>query len=127
MLIGDWRGDRTAAEAAREQGWHPLPRDFGELPGLCLQGEAQIIAGDHEACALTYRRLLPYEDRIAFGAGTFCAGPVGYYLGRMAHLGRAAGPETARAHLDTAAKRCATNGLTWWAARIARERDRIAP
>ncbi|MFG1862783.1 BTAD domain-containing putative transcriptional regulator [Microbispora bryophytorum] len=127
VLIGDWRGDRTAAEAAREQGWHPLPRDFGELPGLCLQGEAQIIAGDHEACALTYRRLLPYEDRIAFGAGTFCAGPVGYYLGRMAHLGRAAGPETARAHLDTAAKRCAANGLTWWAARIARERDRIAP
>ncbi|GIH64634.1 BTAD domain-containing putative transcriptional regulator [Microbispora siamensis] len=126
VLIGDWRGDRTAAEAAREQGWHPLPRDFGELPGLCLQGEAQIVAGDHEACARTYRRLLPYEDRIAFGAGTFCAGPVGYYLGRMAHLGRAAGPETARAHLEAAQKRCAANGLTWWAARIARERDRLA-
>ncbi|TQS28511.1 BTAD domain-containing putative transcriptional regulator [Microbispora sp. KK1-11] len=125
VLIGDWRGDRTAAEAAREQGWHLLPRDFGELPGLCLQGEAQIVAGDHEACALTYRRLLPYEDRIAFGAGTFCAGPVGYYLGRMAYLGRAAGPETARAHLDTAAKRCVAAGLTWWAARIAREREAV--
>ncbi|OPG13488.1 BTAD domain-containing putative transcriptional regulator [Microbispora sp. GKU 823] len=125
VLIGDWRGDRTAAEAAREQGWHPLPRDFGELPGLCLQGEAQIVAGDHEACARTYRRLLPYEDRIAFGAGTFCAGPVGYYLGRMAHLGRAAGPETARAHLEAAQKRCAANGLTWWAGRIAREREAV--
>ncbi|KAB8181664.1 BTAD domain-containing putative transcriptional regulator [Microbispora catharanthi] len=125
VLIGDWRGDRTAAETAREQGWHPLPRDFGELPGLCLLGEAQIVAGDHEACALTYRRLLPYEDRIAFGAGTFCAGPVGYYLGRMAYLGRAAGPETARAHLDTAAERCAAAGLTWWAGRIAREREAV--
>ncbi|MEU6431170.1 BTAD domain-containing putative transcriptional regulator [Microbispora sp. NPDC046973] len=125
VLIGDWRGDRTPAETAREQGWHRLPRDFGELPGLCLQGEAQIVAGDHEACALTYRRLLPYEDRIAFGAGTFCAGPVGYYLGRMAYLGRAAGPETARAHLDTAAERCAAAGLTWWAGRIAREREAV--
>ncbi|MEV5742819.1 BTAD domain-containing putative transcriptional regulator [Microbispora rosea] len=125
VLIADSRGDRTAAETAREQGWHALPRDFGELPGLCLLGEAQIVAGDHEACALTYRRLLPYEDRIAFGAGTFCAGPVGYYLGRMAHLGGAAGPEAARAHLDTAAKRCAGAGLSWWAARIAREREAV--
>ncbi|MEU7696082.1 BTAD domain-containing putative transcriptional regulator [Microbispora hainanensis] len=125
LLIADSRGDRTAAETAREQGWHALPRDFGELPGLCLLGEAQIVAGDREACAVTYRRLLPYEDRIAFGAGTFCAGPVGYYLGRMAHLGGAAGPEAARAHLDTAAKRCAAAGLSWWAARITAEREAV--
>ncbi|MEN3539812.1 BTAD domain-containing putative transcriptional regulator [Microbispora sp. ZYX-F-249] len=125
VLIADSRGDHTAAEAAREQGWHALPRDFGELPGMCLLGEAQIVAGDHEACARTYRRLLPYEDRIAFGAGTFCAGPVGYYLGRLAHLGRAAGPETARAHLEAAGKRCAAAGLTWWAARIAAEREAV--
>lgn len=125
VLIGDWRGDRGPALAAREQGWRPVPRDFGELTSLCLLGEAQIVAGDHDACAHTYRRLLPYEDRIALGAGTFCAGPVGYFLGRLAHLGRAAGPETARAHLETAAKRCATSGLTWWAAKITRERDAV--
>lgn len=125
VLLAARRGDRTAAEAAREQGWHPLPRDFGELPGLCMLGEAQIVAGDREACAHTYRRLLPYEDRIAFGAGTFCAGPVGYYLGRMAHLGRVAGPETARAHLEAAEKRCAAAGLTWWAARLAAERAAV--
>ncbi len=125
VLIGDWRGDRGPALAAREQGWRPVPRDFGELTSLCLQGEAQITAGDHGACAHTYRRLLPYEDRIALGAGTFCAGPVGYFLGRLAHLGRAAGPETARAHLETAAKRCAASGLTWWAAKITSERDAV--
>ncbi|WP_182873488.1 BTAD domain-containing putative transcriptional regulator [Microbispora sp. H10670] len=125
VLLGDWRGDRGPALAAREQGWRPVPRDFGELTSLCLLGEAQIVAGDHDACAHTYRRLLPYEDRIALGAGTFCAGPVGYFLGRLAHLGRAAGPETARAHLETAAKRCATSGLTWWAAKITRERDAV--
>ncbi len=125
VLLGDWRGDRGPALAAREQGWRPVPRDFGELTSLCLLGEAQIVAGDHGACAHTYRRLLPYEDRIALGAGTFCAGPVGYFLGRLAHLGRAAGPETARAHLETAAKRCATSGLTWWAAKITRERDAV--
>ncbi|XVQ89831.1 hypothetical protein ACQP2K_21170 [Microbispora siamensis] len=93
-------------------------------------GRGQIVAGDHEACARTYRRLLPYEDRIAFGAGTSCAGLVRYYLGRMAHLGRATGPETARAHLEAAQKRCAAAALTWWAARIARvarERDQVVP
>ncbi|GAA4191528.1 BTAD domain-containing putative transcriptional regulator [Microbispora amethystogenes] len=125
VLIGDWRGDPGPALAAREQGWRPLPRDFGELPSLCLLGEAQIVAGDHDACAYTYRRLLPYEDRIALGAGTFCAGPVGYFLGRLAHLGGAAGPETARAHLETAAERCAAAGLSWWAATITRERDAV--
>ncbi|WP_169984413.1 BTAD domain-containing putative transcriptional regulator [Microbispora sp. H10836] len=125
VLFGDWRGDRAPAAAAREQGWHALPRDFGELPGICLLGEAQIVAGDHEACARTYRRLMPYEDRIAFGAGTFCAGPVGYFLGRLAHLGRTADPETARAHLEAAGKRCAAAGLTWWAARIAAQREAV--
>ncbi|WP_432933699.1 AAA family ATPase [Microbispora sp. CA-135349] len=125
VLFANWRGDRAPAEAAREQGWHPLPRDFGELPGVCLQGEAQIVADDHEGCARTYRRLLPYEDRVAFGAGTFCAGPVGYFLGRLAHLGRAAGPQQARAHLEAAEKRCAAAGLSWWAARIAREREAV--
>ncbi|RGA05855.1 hypothetical protein DI270_006705 [Microbispora triticiradicis] len=125
VLVGGWRGDRGPALAARKQGWRPLPRDFGELPGLCLLGEAQIVAGDHDACAHTYRRLLPYEDRIAFGAGTFCAGPVGYFLGRLAHLGQAAGPEAARAHLETAAERCAAGGLSWWAAKITSERDAV--
>lgn len=125
VLVGDWRGDHAPARAAREQGWHPMPRDFAELPKLCLQGEAQIVAGDHEACARTYRGLLPYEDRIAFGAGTFCIGPVGYFLGRLAHLGRAAGPRAARAHLEAAGKRCAAAGLTWWADRIAAEREAV--
>ncbi|MGA4987500.1 AAA family ATPase [Nonomuraea bangladeshensis] len=114
ILTAAAKGDGAALEAARREGRPPMPRDFGELPALCLVGLAWQAAGDAEAAREMYRRLLPYEDRLAIGAGTFPAGPVGYYLGLLAE-----DPGTRRAHLSAAVRRCEQAGLTWWAQRAA--------
>ncbi|MEU8386425.1 hypothetical protein AB0C32_45740, partial [Streptosporangium sp. NPDC048865] len=105
VLVADSRGDAAAVRELVRDGWQTLPRDFMELPALCMSGLAQLAAGDRAACDRTYARLLPYEDRLAIGAATFPAGPVGYFLGLLA-----AGPGAARAHLDAAAERCERAG-----------------
>ncbi|GAA0396335.1 ATPase AAA [Acrocarpospora corrugata] len=112
-VSASYRGDTETLAAIRREGWRPLPRDFTELATTCLSGLAMQAAGDVAGSRHVYQRLLPYEDRLAFGAGTFPAGPVGYYLGLLA-----ADPGARRAHLDAAAERCERAGLTWWARRI---------
>ncbi|WP_051761032.1 BTAD domain-containing putative transcriptional regulator [Herbidospora cretacea] len=106
-------GDRAALAAIAREGWHPVPRDFTELNTLCMSGLARKAAGDTAGVREIYRRLLPYENRLAIGAGTFPAGPVGYFLGMLAE-----DPEARQAHLEAAAARCAAAGLDWWARRI---------
>ncbi|MFF3438300.1 BTAD domain-containing putative transcriptional regulator [Streptosporangium sp. NPDC002721] len=112
VLVAASRGDTAAVRELTRDGWQVLTRDFLELPTLCVSALAQLAAGDRAACDATYARLLPYEDRLAIGAATFPAGPVGYFLGLVA-----TDPGAARAHLDAAAERCERAGLTWWAAR----------
>ncbi|GAA5081055.1 BTAD domain-containing putative transcriptional regulator [Thermocatellispora tengchongensis] len=109
VLAAHYRGEPPH----RPGTWYDPPHDFLELPTLCYQALAQAVTGDAEASARTYRRLLPYEDRLAIGSGTFAGGPVGYYLGLLA-------PDetTAHTHLKTAEDRCARAGLTWWSTRI---------
>lgn len=115
-LVAHFSGDAGALRAVREEGWPEPPWDFLGLSSLCTMGLAQHLTGDLEAGARTYRRLLPYEDRFACGAGTFPLGPVGYFLGLLAP-----DPATAGAHFAAAVKRCERAGLGWWARRIAAE------
>ncbi|MEU1389880.1 MULTISPECIES: BTAD domain-containing putative transcriptional regulator [unclassified Nonomuraea] len=97
--------------------WHEMPRDFGELPALCYTGLARRAMGDAAGCRQIYRRLLPYEDRLAIGQATFPTGPVGYFLGLLAE-----DRDARRAHFDRAAARCAGAGLAWWAERVSSTR-----
>ncbi|GAA3093678.1 hypothetical protein GCM10010485_34910 [Streptosporangium carneum] len=119
-MVAHSRGEPEALQAVSEEGWPRMPRDFTELSSHCVMALAQIAAGDLEARARSYEVLLPYEDRLAVGGGTFPTGPVGYFLGRLA-----VDPAVAGAHLDAAEERCARAGLRWWAARVAAERDTI--
>ncbi|GIH24243.1 ATPase AAA [Acrocarpospora phusangensis] len=112
-VSASFTGDRETLAAIRREGWQPVPRDFTELPTLCLGALARQATGDVAGTRDMYRRLLPYEDRLAIGAGTFPAGPVGYFLGLVAE-----DAEARRAHFDAAAARCERAGLTWWAERI---------
>ncbi|NUS07299.1 MAG: hypothetical protein HOV97_32600, partial [Nonomuraea sp.] len=117
ILSAKFAGDAEALAAFRQESPHELPRDFGELPGLCYAGLARQALGDEEGCRRVYGRLLPYEDRLAIGQATFPTGPVGYFLGLLAE-----DPKARRAHFDRAAERCARAGLTWWAERAASAR-----
>ncbi|WP_066360810.1 AAA family ATPase [Herbidospora mongoliensis] len=92
--------------------WVAPPRDFVELGALCMYADA--FRRPHPEL---YRRLLPYEDRLSIGAGTFPSGPVGYFLALVA-------PDTHTRddHLARTIERCAENGLAWWAERASNER-----
>jgi hypothetical protein len=97
---------------------HPDP----ERPGwawlslTCFEAEGLARSGDIAAGERAFTDLLPYGDRLATGQGLLPAGPVAYYLGRLAGLcGR---DDEAEGFYKDALERCSRSGLTAWESRV---------
>ncbi|TKK89847.1 hypothetical protein FDA94_08155 [Herbidospora galbida] len=103
---------RYSGQPEPEFRWIEPPRDFSELTVLCLY--ADTLRRPHPEL---YRRLLPYENRLSTGEGTFLTGPVGYFLALVAP-----DRETRDGHLAAVAERARAAGLGHWAERASSER-----
>ncbi|MGS2640998.1 BTAD domain-containing putative transcriptional regulator [Streptosporangium sp. G12] len=101
-------------EAARtvKNGWPRPPGDWSWLTMTCLQSEAQAAVGDLPACRASYAALLPHGGSVAVGSAIALAGPVDWFLARLASaLGE---HETAVEHLASLVRHADRNGLTAW-------------
>ncbi|MBB5138326.1 DNA-binding SARP family transcriptional activator [Thermocatellispora tengchongensis] len=90
--------------------------DWSWLSMTCFRAEAQAASGDPSGAAPLFSALLPYADRLATGHGVLPAGPVGYYVARLAAL--LDRKDDADAYVKDTLERCEQAGLPLWTARV---------
>ena len=104
--------------------------DFAELPfdddwlvGMTLLAETATALGDAEAAGPIYRRLLPYDERVAIAIAGVSTGAVARYLGLLAATSER--PDDAEQHFERALDLNGRIGARPWLAHTQRDYARM--